>query len=260
MSPAADPPFPTGRRHARSAFTLIELLVVVSIIAILAAMLLPAVGMVRDAARSASCQSHLRQVGVAVLAYADDFDGMILPYYTGYAAVPWEKIGPANATWNWRGGLELWGGIDMGALHGYGGNAKVMTCQTALAGKPPLPLSKNASYSMNSRLTASSIGSLSVSPSCPDGGTPISRIGRTTEVMLVSDGRWQLAPPVTQYNVGSSPLNAGTLPESPHRNHTNLVYLDGHTGQTSQEWLADSVSTWDTAGSATGVFWKGNLL
>ena len=59
-------------------FTLIELLVVISIIAILAAMLLPAIGAVREAAHSARCQSSQRQLGLAVQSYASDNDGTLV--------------------------------------------------------------------------------------------------------------------------------------------------------------------------------------
>ncbi|MDA3963114.1 MAG: DUF1559 domain-containing protein [Planctomycetota bacterium] len=63
-------------------FTLIELLVVVSIIAILASLLIPAVGMAREAARSAQCQSQLRQTVMAIGAYADDYEGFLPPAAT----------------------------------------------------------------------------------------------------------------------------------------------------------------------------------
>ena len=63
------------RRSARSGFTLIELLVVIAIIAILAAILFPVFARARENARRASCQSNLKQIGLAVEQYKQDFDG-----------------------------------------------------------------------------------------------------------------------------------------------------------------------------------------
>jgi prepilin-type N-terminal cleavage/methylation domain-containing protein len=61
------------------AFTLIELVVVVAIIAVLTALLLPALAAAKDKAKRAACLSNLRQVGFAIQTYAEDFDGRI-PY------------------------------------------------------------------------------------------------------------------------------------------------------------------------------------
>lgn len=58
----------------RSGFTLIELLVVIAIIAILAAILFPVFAKAREKARQASCQSNLKQLGLAFAMYVSDYD------------------------------------------------------------------------------------------------------------------------------------------------------------------------------------------
>lgn len=77
-------------------FTLIELLVVISIIAILASLLLPAITLVKSSALSTSCKNRERQLGLAMSAYATEQDGYL----------PWEDdTAGANVYWHNRAAL-----------------------------------------------------------------------------------------------------------------------------------------------------------
>ncbi len=83
------------RKNARAGFTLIELLVVIAIISILAAILFPVFAKAREKARQTTCASNMRQIGIALLAYVQDYDER---YPEEHPACPDPAIGTSATT------------------------------------------------------------------------------------------------------------------------------------------------------------------
>ena len=84
-------------RDARAAFTLIELLVVIAIIAILAAILFPVFARARENARKTSCLSNLKQIGLGLLQYSQDYDEQMVQKQ--YGGEDWSSVSPDRHKW-----------------------------------------------------------------------------------------------------------------------------------------------------------------
>ena len=80
-------------------FTLIELLVVIAIIAILAAILLPSLQSARERGRMASCTSNMKQIGMFLRNYSDDFNDWLPPYVDTGSYVPLQNGGKTPVYW-----------------------------------------------------------------------------------------------------------------------------------------------------------------
>jgi prepilin-type N-terminal cleavage/methylation domain-containing protein/prepilin-type processing-associated H-X9-DG protein len=203
-------------------FTLIELLVVIAIIAILAAILFPVFAQAREKAREAACLSNVKQLGLALQMYAQDYDET-LPNH----AQDTDKFLAPNAPANWAKGLQS-----------YVKNTQVFSCPSA-----PLPPGYKPVPPLNSYQGNAVVLSYQ--------GTALARIPNPADIVFVQENffNWtviwnrpaqvKLNPPGFQYwhLVDCRAQFAGppTLPDgcaeqynSRHFSGGNIVFADGH--------------------------------
>ena len=173
-------------KNTKSAFTLIELLVVIAIIAILAAILFPVFARARENARRSSCQSNMKQVGLGLLQYAQDYDEKL----------PAGNVG--NLCWGWAG-----------PIYPYVKSSQVFVCPSDSNGGTTTGGLTPVSYGYNLNLTACDSGGVAF------GATPtLSSMQAPTRTVLI----YELGGKIDTANPGSSSasiVNFNALPEPP---------------------------------------------
>jgi prepilin-type N-terminal cleavage/methylation domain len=224
-------------------FTLIELLVVIAIIAILAAILFPVFAQARAKARQTACVSNMRQIGLALVQYVQDYDEVF----------PATKFGPSdhsNATDSYK-----W----MDAILPYAKSYGIFTCPEAYTDVAPNPLeyvprtaNRYGSYMMNK---ANVTGGDNVTPPVSSYSsnalyfyqTSLAQVAVPSDTVWVGDGVgnfeiWWYTPdanvPTLQTVEGRRRLNAnGSYLYERHVSMAPILFVDGHAKSMKLETL-----------------------
>ncbi len=253
---------PTSRSASRG-FTLIELLVVISIIAILASMLLPAVGMIRDLANQQKCASNLRQMQMVNLAYSVDNDGLLIP-------IAFHKDSfPGGGFFSWfqhpmfldETGSQL---VNNQANYHGDPSSKGMQCPIPQDGRP---FGMIYGYALANQYT---LGTISF-PTSNYATAPVEKIQFKAErVAFVDSTNWYVYPwttgteddawdqnATTTWNYAGSADNPFAHPQYRHRGKASAAFFDGHAGTVKK---AEIDNAWYDTGLPGADQWANKIV
>ena len=224
-------------------FTLIELLVVIAIIAILAAMLLPALGKAREKARGISCISQLKQCSLGAMMYADDYDGWGSPRYR----YPYNATGPnwtiSNSEWRWAGGLWTMGYVPV---------MEVFHCPSAVTLLSALPASMLTPTNQKTLVGGNySYGITTSSANETDGSIRFSQITNPSASIYFGDSIYYVtynsanvwAPSYCIDRFSTPTADTQRTAHCRHGGRANAAFYDGHaTAADKGEWRASGIT------------------
>ena len=222
-------------------FTLIELLVVIAIIALLAAILFPVFARARANARRATCQSNLKQIGLGILQYSQDYDEQMPTGEYNYQIASFAYCAPFTSIW-YSGDVGLtpmW----MDYIFPYTKNTQIYYCPEgppdpgvanwASGGQSVNSLPANAySYAFNTRVMPEQV--VSTQNGCALAGNtgpitvPIATITVTANTLMMAD-RGQVDRPWMPATQAYGNATLGFNPSYRHVGNTsNYLFVDGH--------------------------------
>jgi prepilin-type N-terminal cleavage/methylation domain-containing protein/prepilin-type processing-associated H-X9-DG protein len=228
----ANQPEGTTKRQ-RSGFTLIELLVVITIISILAAILFPVFARARENARRASCLSNLKQIGLGVAMYTQDYDEKYPFVRTGVSATAWYDAE------GWKNPSAMVYGTAYGdyqpLLYPYVKNVQVFMCPSDGVSASDKDRFRN-DYGFD-------VGVFNYSSPNP---ASLAQIDTPAETMLLIDASATVRNPW---------IDRASRTAARHLDGGNLLFCDGHAKWKNRNWIyttsllqSYTLSSWQASG------------
>jgi prepilin-type N-terminal cleavage/methylation domain-containing protein/prepilin-type processing-associated H-X9-DG protein len=203
--------------RASKAFTLIELLTVIAIIGILAAILIPTVGKVRESARQSSCASNMRQIVNAFHLYAQENNGLIPAALNSVA--PNNSDNPTGGFWM----LELNPYVGRNRTTHDSETSEFFSCPTYVANNPNAPIWRRG-YGMNTRPTRPL--RLGTAPeTAKTKRTPLNSWPQPSRNIIVGESEYQMV--LTRNDGSVDPSLPNYFSPNRHGARANYGFLDG---------------------------------
>ena len=207
-------------KNMRRGFTLIELLVVIAIIAILAAILFPVFARAREKARQTSCLSNIKQAGLGILMYTQDYDE-VMPRHC------YQPPDADNYPWTW-------------AVQPYVKNIQMFVCPSSAGGRNVARGCMGYGYNLSR---------LSGGPTVGCTYRSLAEIQHPAGLLMITetaDGTGAIAW-VGYWGRDTNTANPTNIhPTGRHNEGSNICYVDGHAKWERQDRIRADRGLWDS--------------
>jgi prepilin-type N-terminal cleavage/methylation domain-containing protein/prepilin-type processing-associated H-X9-DG protein len=234
------------RIDKRKGFTLIELLVVVAIIGILAAILFPVFARARENARRSACMSNMKQIGLGLMQYVQDYDERYPPAtycdYDGCAADALDAdTGKPSGIFNTNGQdgtdhYRTW----MDVIFPYVKSTQIFVCPSWSGAAATTNYGYSSAFGGYRSILRSWDGGSGRATSLP---IMMAEVTRPSEIICIAEYPSSSSPMMGPIDIRAQAANPDSIRATPHLDGGTAVYADGHVKWRSRGTIVANIGT-----------------